>query len=250
MSSSIGDDDRGFLYGDGLFETVRVEEGNARFVERHCRRIEHSASELGYPEEAVEEALQTLMTLTGSDDGLWRVTMTRPGSEMFGGGSGTVTTRRRSLPEPMEDGEGLELTIVEGLYFPNDWLAQHKTTSWIRSVEAHRRAQQRGFDEALMTSVNGRVGEASSANIFARVGGSWVTPPVQGILPGIIREVVLERAKENGIEIEERPLLVGDLQTCAALALTSSGRLVTPVKRLGNQHLDVAPVRELQDLVG
>ena len=249
MSGSIRDDDRSFLYGDGLFETVSVEDGEPRFVDRHCRRLERSATALGYPSEAADEALSVLRDLQGRQDGLWRVTVTRPGSQAFGGGSGTVTTRHRPLPEPREDGDGLALTIVEGLYFPNDRLAQHKTTSWIRSVEAKRRAQQRGFDEALMTSVNGRVGEASSANIFVRIGGSWVTPPVQGILPGIIREVVLERAADDGIDIEERPLFVGDLQTCESLALTSSGRLVAPVERLGNQPLDVAPVRELQRLV-
>ncbi len=244
----VSAEDRGFLYGDGLFETVRVEDGRARFLDRHLRRFERSARGLAFPEEVMEAGLETLESLQERRDGLWRVTVTRPGDGAFGGGVGSVRLRHRALPGPI-NGEGVTITCIEGFYFPGDRLAEHKTTSWIRSAEAKRRARERDFDEALMVSSDGRVGEASAANVFLRIGGGWVTPRMEGILPGVVRSVVLDSAREQGIEVEERVVLVGDLQTCEAMALTSAGRLVTPVAEVDGMALDVGLVRDLAEAI-
>lgn len=241
-------DDRGFLYGDGLFETVRVEEGTAMFLKRHRRRFERSARRLRFPDEALAAGLDALDELEGRAEGLWRVTVTRPGTEPFGGGEGTVAVRHRPLPASPED-NGLTVTVLEGTYFPGDRLAEHKTTSWIRSVEALRQARADGYDEALRVSYNGRVGEAAAANVLLRIGGGWVTPPVDGILPGVVREVILDNSEDAGVAVEQRPLFVGDLQTCESAALTSAGRLVTPVRAIDNQPLETAPVEQLQRLI-
>lgn len=237
-------DDRGFLYGDGLFETVRVEEETGCFLERHRRRFERSAEFLEFPREATDAGLEALAGLDGREDGLWRVTVTRPASE----GEGTVAVRRRQLPDPPEQG-GVAVTVFDGMYFPGDRFAEHKTTSWLRNAEALRRARRDGYDEAILVSSEGRVGEASAANIFVRIGGGWVTPPVEGILPGVVRDVILEEAEAAGVPVEVRPLFVGDLQTCESAAVTSTGRLVTAISAIDNQPLSMAPVEQLQGLV-
>ena len=247
-NEKISTEDRGFLYGDGLFETVRVEEGRPRFLERHRRRFVRSAKELGFPQTSIEEGERSLESLQARPDGLWRITVTRKGEGVFGGGTGTVALRHRPLPTPSEL-EGASITVVEGCYFPGDRLARYKTTSWIRSVHARRVATARGFDEALMVSAEGRVGEASAANVFLRISGEWVTPVVEGILPGVLRSFVLDRAMKSGLEIEERSVLTADLQTCEAMALTSTGRLVTAVAEVDGVELDVELVEELRDLV-
>lgn len=100
-----------------------------------------------------------------------------------------------------------------------------------------------------MVSAEGRVGEASAANVFLRISGEWVTPVVEGILPGVLRSFVLDRAMKSGLEIEERSVLTADLQTCEAMALTSTGRLVTAVAEVDGVELDVELVEELRDLV-
>lgn len=248
MNKTPKDDDRGFLYGDGLFETVRVQEGVPLFVDRHAARLERSGEALDFPDHAVEAGLDALDELHDRDDGLWRVTVTRPGDDVFGGGSGTVALRHRPLPAPPEE-DGLAVKVVRNSYFPANRLAEHKTTSWIRSVDAVRRARAEEFDDALLVSPDGRVGEAATANVFVRIGGGWVTPPVEGILPGVIREVLLERAEEKGTPIEQRPLFVGDLQTCESVALTSAGRLATAVEAVDNNPVSTAPVEELQGLL-
>lgn len=244
----ISAEDRGFLYGDGLFETVRVEGGTAWFLMRHRRRFERSCRALGFAERAVDEGLEALESLQGREDGLWRVTVTRCGDGVFGGGKGAVRLRHRPLPAPVA-GDGVAVTVVDGFYFPGDRLAEYKTTSWIRSVVARQRAEERGYDEALMVSATGRVGEAAAANVFIRVGGEWVTPVVDGILPGVVRSVVLDRARKAGAAIEERAVLTADLQTCSAMALTSAGRLVTPVAEVDGISLEVELVEELVEVM-
>ena len=248
MTDSVASDDRGYLYGDGLFETVRVEEGRARFLKRHKKRFEKSATILGFPEDTIGEVLAALDGLAARGDGLWRVTATRPGKAVFGGGSGSIRLRNRPLPKAIE-GPGIAVTVLDGFYFPGNRLAEHKTTSWIRSVEARRRAERKNFDEAVLCSADGQIGEAAAANIFVRIGGGWVTPPVDGILPGVVRAALLDEAKESGLHIEERPVYVGDFQTCESLALTSSGRLVTAVAAVDHQPLETAPVQELSTLL-
>lgn len=246
---SVASDDRGFLYGDGLFETVRVEGGRALFLARHRRRFVRSAQALGFPSSAVDDGLAALDSLAGRDDGLWRVTVTRPGKGAFGGGTGCVRWRRRPLPSEQPEARGEHLTMVDGFYQPTDPLAGHKTTSWLRSAEARRRAKKAGFDEALLVSSRGRVGEASAANVFLRVGGDWVTPSLQAVLPGVMREVVLEGAVAEGMSIEERPVFVGDVHSCEAMALTSVGRMITAVASVDDLSMDVDPVRELRYVI-
>lgn len=242
--------DRGFLYGDGLFETVRVERGEPRFLDRHCRRFQHSAKALDFPEQSVSKGLEALQSLTGRRDGLWRVTVTRPGMAGASEALGTIDVRWRDFPYATSvDGPGPTLTVVEGFYFPRYWLAEHKTTSWLRSLEARRQAVNEGFDEALMVSPDGQIGEAAAANVFLRIADGWVTPAIEGILPGIIREVILHRGREVGIEIEERPVYVGDLQMCESLVLTSTGRLVTAVKGVDELLFDAEPANELKALL-
>lgn len=240
--------DRGFRYGDGLFETVRVDDEGPVFLQRHIRRFERSAERLGFPAEVIEKGARRLESLRDKEPGLWRLTVSRPGDGIFGGGTGAMTLSRRSLPEPTA-GVGVEVSVAENSYFPTDELAEHKTTSRIRHIDARRRVVERGFDEALLVSADGRLGEATTANVFVRVGGGWVTPPVEGILPGVMRGVLLERAEREERPIEVRPLFVGDLQTCESVALTSSGRLVRAVSAVDHQPLEVGPVEELQRLV-
>ncbi len=249
MKDQITTDDRGFLYGDGLFETVRVEGETPMYLERHKRRFRRSARVLEFPDHAVDAGLDALESLGGRRDGLWRVTVTRPTESNSGAAEGTVDIRWRDFPYEIDDAVGPTLTTVDGFYFPQYWLAEHKTTSWLRSLQARRKAQNKGFDEALMVSPDGQIGEASAANVFLRIDRSWVTPAVEGILPGVIREVILERARQCNIEIDERRVYVGDLQLCESLVLTSTGRLATAASRIDTMALETEPANELQALL-
>ncbi len=244
--TTISADDRSYLYGDGLFETVRVQGGKPLFLEAHQERFHRSAGALRFPKASIDGGIKALQDLEGCDDGLWRVTVSRDDGRAFGGGSGTVTLRHRPLPDAVES---ITATVVEGAYFPGDSLAEHKTTNWLRSVIARQRAEERGADEAIMADHQGRLGEASAANLFICLAGQWVTPPAQGLLPGVLRRIILQRAREHGEPIELRPLSVADLQTAEAVAITSSGRGVVAVREVDGQGFELPAVDALSTLV-
>ncbi|MFU8805398.1 MAG: aminotransferase class IV, partial [Bradymonadaceae bacterium] len=145
---SLPEDDRGFLYGDGLFETVRVENGSIRWLDRHIDRLRSSGKALGFPEEIIDDGCACLESLVDEDPGIWRVTVTRPGQGVAFGGSGHVSIRHR----PLQPIHRPTLTLAHGFFHPGDVLARHKTTSFIRYVEARRRANEAGFDNAVLTS--------------------------------------------------------------------------------------------------
>ncbi len=239
-------EDRGFLYGDGLFETVRVQQGRPFFLEVHRRRFEASAQALGFPKSSVSAGLQALEGLSGRRDGLWRVTVTRDDPAAFGGGSGVVRLRRRDIPPPVE---AIVASVVYGAYFPKDSLAELKTTSWLRSVIARQRAVQRGAQEAIMADHQGRLGEASAANLFIKVADAWCTPPVEGLLPGVMRQHLLAQAPKRGLKIDVRPISVADLAAAQAVALTSTGRGVVAVEAVDDHSYEIGEVQELGALI-
>ncbi len=213
-------DDRSYLYGDALFETVRVTEGGAvRWLDRHIARLRRSGDALGYPSDHIDKAIRTLESLPAREAGIWRVTVPRAPEGAPFGGSATITCRHRSYSEPTRPALGL----AEGLYLPDDTLAAHKTTSFVRYIEARRRAKLAGFDDAILVSADGLVGEASCANIVAVIAGRAVTPAARGILPGVTRAGILELADANRDPIEVRELALDELRQASEIALLSAG---------------------------
>lgn len=219
-------EDRGHLYGDALFETVAVRSGRVRWLERHVSRLVRSGEFLGFPGEQLEEAAEALRSIpsraviAGERDGLWRVTVSRGGGSAPFGGEGAITVRRRKLRIP----PGPSLAFVEGSYFPGDVLREHKTSNYLHSIRARMTALERGHDDAIMTSHDGVVGEASAANLLFVLGdGEVVTPAVDGILPGITRAAVLAWASERGVQIEERRVMRAEVEGCREVILLSAG---------------------------
>ncbi|WP_158542379.1 aminotransferase class IV [Lujinxingia litoralis] len=239
------EDDRSFLYGDGLFETVRVEGGKVRRLEAHRERLRRSAAELGFGVRGIDEACDLLGRPPGQD-GLWRVTVSRQDTSIAFGGSGQVCGRWRpghlARPAP-------QLKTFQGFYLPDDRLAEHKTTSWIRSVELRRRACQAGADDGVGISRCGLVGEASAANIFVQLDQGWVTPEVRGILPGVTRGALLRHARQVGFELDEAKVTVEDLRRARAIALTSAGIGVLGAASVDGRGLELERVANLKALL-
>ena len=247
MSADKKNDNRSYLYGDGLFETIRVEEGRPRFLANHKQRFENSATSLEFPNVSIDAGLRALDSLSGRRDGLWRVTVPRPNKETAESAERVITIGHRKFP--YQGAPPPRVKVVHDFYFPEYSLAEHKTTSWLRSLEARRLARRSGFDEALMVSPNGRIGEAAAANIFFYIAGRWVTPPVEGILPGVVRQVLLEQAEKSGVTIEVQPVFVADLELCEALVLTSTGRLVAAAAGVDELNLELEPAEKLKALL-
>lgn len=228
-------DDRSFLYGDGLFETVRVrDDGMVRWLERHVARLWRSGEALGFPETSIRAAADELEDLPEREPGLWRVTVSRAPDGAPFGGSSTIATRFRPFSAPRRP----RLSLAEGFYLPDDTLGEHKTTSYLRSIEVRRRAQAAGFDDAVMTSKDGLIGEASCANVVVVSDGRAATPPIRGILPGVTREGLLELAESHGRPIAVRDVTVEELLAADEIVLLSAGVGILAASALEGTALD------------
>jgi len=233
--------DRGFLYGDSVFEVFRTY-GGVPFAQReHLERLERSANRLMIP---MPVSLQTLSsevaaTLDAAGEGEWyvRVVVTR--------GTGPLTydpsTAREplrviiaapvSLP-PVEHYErGIAVTLLHASRPTDDERASGaKASNYLANLLAVHEAKQKGAQEALVLGRRGQILEGASSNLFIVTEGKVLTPePQPGILVGITRASVLAAARAQGIEVAETTVRPEDLYGADEAFITSSIREVMPV---------------------
>ena len=218
--------DPGFLRGDGAFEVVRVYDGRPFALPAHLDRLEHSAAglRLGYPvpRAELEAEAGTLLADRGGSafDGVLRIVVTRGG-------------RRLLLTEPLPPTpEHARLTFVT--FAPTRLLDGIKSLSYASNMLAGRIAQERGFDEALLTTPHGRVLEAPTASLFyVAPDGALCTPPLEEhILASITRSAVM-----GLVEVEERAVTSDELLGCEEAFLASTTREVQPVSAIEGSEL-------------
>ncbi|MCQ8240690.1 aminotransferase class IV [Rhizosaccharibacter radicis] len=247
-------DDRAFLLGDGLFETIRVADGTPRHVDRHLQRLTEGAAfldiPLPYTREVLTIAIERLIRATGTMDGTVRLTLSR------GSGERGIGLPERPCPlllmtiVPMKvDGHApiALATARETRRNEHSPLGRLKSLNYLDSILARREASRRGADDALLLSTAGQVAEASVANVIVSFGGKLWTPPVSdGALPGIMRGILMET-----IGIMERSFRRDDLDAAEALFLCNS-LAIRQVGSLDGRHLSQDPVRlgELREAGG
>ncbi len=184
-AATLSIDDPAVRYGEGLFETMRADGATIPLIARHLRRLERSIAALDLAPmpalDAVRAAAEAVAAALPAGPARIRVTVTpRP----------TLLVEGEPLA-PDQPGR-LAVAAFRGLWHPGRAIAEHKTLSFIGWRDSQRRAAAVGADTALLLDADGRLGEASTANVFCVMGGELATAPVRGILPGVIRELVLE----------------------------------------------------------
>lgn len=232
--------DRGFQYGDGVFETLRAERGKVFFLEAHLVRMRRGLDVLGIDcPEAVPRATEgigALLELMGTDR-TWalKVIVTR------GLGPGGPTSKGEFTSTVMVFGGKVDPTRPEGLRAVTTKIVRNerspltviKSLNYAEMLLARAEAERAGLDEGLCLNTQGRVAEASAANVFLVSGGRLVTPPEsEGCLPGIVRGEVLGLAGELGIEAAVEPVTPGDLRSADEAFLTNSRIGVAPLVEL------------------
>ncbi len=203
--------ERGYTYGDGLFETLPVIAGRLLEPERHIARLIASARALGLPvpdATILERAIESTMHDAGPDVGIVRVTWSRGGggrgyAPPLPGEGATPRLVVAAYPAPpAPPGAGLHLASVRGVT-PGE-LAGHKTLSAIHYVVAADRARAAGADDALLIDARGRVLETTVANVFAVLAGRVTTAPsTLPLFPGIgrARAIAAASAAEQAFDL-------------------------------------------------
>lgn len=232
--------DRGFLYGDSVYEVTRTFRGRAHLLGPHLDRLERSAEGVYLalpPRRAIESAVEAVIRAgAGAGHELYlRIVVTRGEGELgldpaLAEEPRLVVIGRAVNPPPeaaYRDGVAVVLSSRRRSS------PELKTGNYLQSVLAVREARAAGAHEALLRDGVGRITEGSSSNVFAVLRGRLVTPPVDaGLLRGITRESLLQLARSDGLGADEVPLWPADLQRASELFLSSSIRGVLPVTKL------------------
>lgn len=234
----------GLLSGWGVFSTLRVRNGALFAFERHWARMSRDAHLLNVemppdPRE-IEHALMHLVQANRSANCTLRLVVVRNGGGMW---AGQLPNNRASdviaLTADSKDwGHSVRLMVQPNARYAANEFAGAKILSWGANLVWAERAQQQGFDEAILLNEQGRVAECTSANIFAVSGAEVWTPPVSdGCLPGITREVLLHEVHVPGVRILERHLTVADLEAADEVCITSTTRDLLPVREISGKTL-------------
>ncbi len=238
QQARISISDYGFLYGYGLFETMRAYGGRVFRLEWHLGRLALSAEFLGISVDRTELEVAVNNTIQANNlrDARIRITVSI--------GEGGLTPDPASCSRPT-------VLVVVGEYKPfteqvyqrgfrtvvssirrnsQSPLSRLKSTNYLESMLARQEARRMGVDEAICLNERGLLAEASMSNIFLVVDDTLKTPALEsGILPGVTRETILELARESGIKILEDEIAVEELRNSREAFLTSSLIEVMPL---------------------
>lgn len=223
-TATLSIDDPGARFGDGLRETLRAENGAVPWIDRHLARMEVSANALGHAgriPSAGEIRAAVLTVAERCGDGIHRMTVIVTPHPTLLVDAVAVT------PAP---GSPVTAVTCPGLWVPDDRLAEHKTVAYLASRVALRTAGSRGADTALLLDRHDSLGEGATANVFCVTGGSILTPPVRGLLPGTTRAAVLDLTTA-----EEHDLPAHLWRHCDEIFLTSAVHHVVGVSSVDGQ---------------
>jgi len=214
--ASIPVTDRGFLLGDGFFETMRAHEGKIAWLEAHMGRLDHHAELIEFPldllpeTEEVAEIVAKLFEQIHRKDAVVRMTVSRgPGERgLLPPGSPDPTILITAEPfDPLDPNIGLTLATSQKVRRnPHSVAGSIKSTNYMDNIAAKQEVQKYGAQDALILSADGHVAETTVANLFGITGETLWTPDEDtGILCGLARDYVLQVAEESEIEVIFEP---------------------------------------------
>jgi branched-chain amino acid aminotransferase len=236
--------DRGFLFGDSVFETIRTYGGRPYALGEHLKRLRRSA-ELVYipmpvPEAVLAEEVSQILQTAGEQESYLRIMVTR-GQGDFGLDPALADVPLRVMIvrrlEPLPDAvyrDGVA-TVTFQTMRPSDATVAGgaKIGNYLVAVLAVRKAREHGAHEALIVDHAGRVVEGATSNVFYVQGGELMTPPLEaGILAGITRDRAIAAARRIGVEVRSGIPSADELSGADEVFISSSIRELVPVTRV------------------
>lgn len=251
-SASIPVFDHGFLYGEGVYETLRTYGREPFLFGEHMARLRRSASLMALPVPWADDDLSarvraTMAAHAGLDEAYIRILLTR--------GVGDLTYNPAACPAPSlviivkPFAAPAESTFTHGINValvgvrrnhPTALDPQIKSNNLLNNALAMQQALRHGADEALMCNHDGDIAECSQSNFFVVAGGEVRTPPLSaGLLPGITRTFVLDLAASLALPAREARLTPDDVMRADEAFITGTTREVTPVVRVDGQAIGI-----------
>jgi branched-chain amino acid aminotransferase len=246
--------DHGFLYGDGIYETMRAYDGVVFKLDEHIKRLGRSAAlielDLKRDDESIKRAVYETLSANGLREAYIRLTVSR-GQGPLGLDPALceeptfviMASEFREYPKSYYE-EGLMITVARTRRNLSEALDPRiKSLNFLNNILAKVEAKRAGAFEALMLNHRGFITECTISNVFFVGKGVLKTPSVGcGILDGITRAVVMEFAKGEGIPVEEGEYTVDDILSADEVFLTNSTLEVVPVSEIDGRGFGVGEV--------
>ncbi|MBG90101.1 MAG: aminodeoxychorismate lyase [Verrucomicrobiales bacterium] len=244
--------DRGFCYGDGLFETLRVRNGAPFRAKSHYARLQAGAEFLGiklpFTESQLEDQLDELVAECDLRDAMARIALSRGvgkrGYSPSGADSPTFVVSLSEAPEIIP-GHPIPWRLHTSSIRLNqeDPILGHKTSNRLHNVLAKAEAEQLGYDDALFLNLAENLVEATCANLFWIDGNTVCTPPASaGALPGITRDIVLRLCDRHDRQIAEEDGTLQNLASADGAFLSVSSMGIIEIGRVDQM---IVPIHEL-----
>jgi len=252
-------DNRAFRYGDGLFESMRIMNGELRFADLHAARLQlgmkalHIESAVRFNEEFLSAKVKELLarnkygenarvriTVFRDSDGLYSPSGNDPGYviEMTPGDGGHYIANAR----------GLIVDLYEEVTKPVNSLSNHKTCNSLVYVMAGVYRKRRSLDEVFILNTNGFLCEAMSANLFVYFDKKLYTPALsEGCIAGVMREVVMKYAKDIGLPVIEAQINPAILNEAEEVFLTNATRGIQWVMGFNSKRYFNGVSKEIMD---
>lgn len=219
-------------YGYGVFETIRLVEGNLLSFDAHYERLlagcRATLLRLSYSGSLLKEFCLAVSQKNGMEHGVIKVSCFKNVHK------DSVMILCRNNPYETKDFlRGFHIKISQYKRNPYSRLVRVKTNNYLENYLERQTVLQEGFDEVLFFNTDGMVSECSASNIFFIKAPRIYTPSIQtGILPGIMRAVILEKAKKSGITVKEGEFDREFLTTVDGAFVTNSIMGAMPVSRI------------------
>jgi branched-chain amino acid aminotransferase len=240
--------DHGFLYGEGVYETLRTYNRVPFLYEQHCRRLRASATYLNlavpFGDNELRQWIEDTIAAAGDlREAYIRVLLTRGVGDLSYDIAATPTPSLIIIVKPFEEPparvfeEGIRLALVSILRnHPGSVNPIIKSNNLLNNALAMQEAHARGAEEALMCNYRGELSECAQSNFFMIRDGTALTPRSEaGLLEGITRDFIFEVGAAVGVPVQKATLLPSDLDTAEEAFITGSTRELSPVVRIDDR---------------
>ena len=249
--------DHGFLYGEGVYETLRTYNGQPFLFDRHMRRLRNSAGMLALPvpldDEQIAARFFDTMRVAGlgansgspAREAYIRILVTRGVGELTYDPAATpdpsivVIVKPHVSPPADAFDRGVKVALVPIMRnHPGTVNPRIKSNNLLNNALAMQEAYRRGGFEGVMRNYRGELAECTQSNLFVVKDGAALTPPIEaGLLPGITREFLFEVGAEHGVPVREAVLRDDDLLGADEAFLTSTTREIVPIVRVDDRTI-------------
>lgn len=244
-SSFLNGDNRSFLFGDGVFETVKIMNGKPLFWNEHLERLQFAMDRLIMEppsddfERLISESIPNIISKENIRDARMRITIFRDSTGLYTPdelSSSWYVIIKEDEKDETDIADELKVVVFSDIHKENSLVSRVKTTSSLLYVMAGIHANMNGVQESIILNPDGRIVESHTSNLFLFKNGVFQTPPLsEGCIDGVMRRQLIGIMNRNGLELREQPITKADLMNAEELLLTNVMSWVRNVNGFSNK---------------